>query len=225
MFDLNKLKRPALSFSAAAFILSLMFSTNPARAQDVQSVPDATQIKPPMVKPPMDSAPEAQGSVRSTSRSRKLKRRRRRARNKLTTKREIIDVPIVTGIAGDSADGVDGQSSTKPPKANNGSGAALNKSATSRAPISAGVLNGRAISLPRPAYPPIARAARAKGVVVVEVIIDETGHVMTARAISGHPLLQAAAVQAAWQARFAPTLLSGQPVKVAGTISYNFTLP
>lgn len=222
MFDLNQLKRPAISFSAATFILSLMFCTNPSRAQDVQSAPDATQIKPPMVKPPMDSEPGAQGNVRPTARRRKLKRRRRRAPNKLTTTREIIDVPIV---AGERADGVGGQSSIKPPMANNDRDAALNKPSAPRAPISAGVLNGRAISLPRPTYPPMARAARAKGLVVVQVIVDETGHVMTASAISGHPLLQAAAVQAAWQARFAPTLLSGQPVKVAGTITYNFFLP
>jgi periplasmic protein TonB len=91
-----------------------------------------------------------------------------------------------------------------------------------RAPISGGVLNGKAISLPKPAYPPIARAARASGTVVVQVLIDENGHVVSASAVSGHPLLQAAAVGAARQARFSPTKLSGQPVKVTGVIQYNF---
>lgn len=91
-----------------------------------------------------------------------------------------------------------------------------------RAPISGGVLNGKAISLPKPPYPAIARSARASGTVVVQVTIDESGKVISARAISGHPLLQAAAVQAAYGARFSPTQLSGQPVKVTGTISYNF---
>lgn len=90
------------------------------------------------------------------------------------------------------------------------------------APISGGVLNGKAISLPKPPYPAIARSARAAGTVVVQVTIDESGKVISARAISGHPLLQAAAVQAAYGARFSPTQLSGQPVKVTGTISYNF---
>lgn len=90
------------------------------------------------------------------------------------------------------------------------------------APISGGVLNGKAISLPKPPYPPIAKSARAGGTVVVQVTIDEGGKVISARAISGHPLLQAAAVQAAYGARFSPTQLSGQPVKVTGTISYNF---
>ena len=91
-----------------------------------------------------------------------------------------------------------------------------------RAPISGGVLNGKAISLPKPAYPPIARAAHASGTVVVQVLIDENGSVVSAKAVSGHPLLQAVAVSAARQARFSPTKLSGQPVKVTGVIQYNF---
>ncbi len=91
-----------------------------------------------------------------------------------------------------------------------------------RAPISGGVLNGRAISLPKPAYPPIARQAHASGTVVVQVVIDENGGVISAHAVSGHPLLQAVAVAAARAARFSPTKLSGQPVKVTGVITYNF---
>ena len=90
-----------------------------------------------------------------------------------------------------------------------------------RAPISGGVLNGKAISLPKPSYPPIARQAHASGTVVVQVTIDENGGVISARAVSGHPLLQAVAVQAARGARFSPTKLSGQPVKVTGVITYN----
>lgn len=90
------------------------------------------------------------------------------------------------------------------------------------APISGGVLNGKAISLPKPQYPAIARTARASGQVTVQVTIDENGSVISARAVGGHPLLQAAAVQAARGARFSPTKLSGQPVKVTGVITYNF---
>ena len=91
-----------------------------------------------------------------------------------------------------------------------------------RAPISGGVLNGKAISLPKPPYPAIAKAARASGTVTVQVTIDESGKVISARAVGGHPLLQQAAVQAAYGARFSPTQLSGQPVKVTGVITYNF---
>jgi protein TonB len=91
-----------------------------------------------------------------------------------------------------------------------------------RAPVSGGVLNGKALSLPKPPYPAIARAARASGTVVVQVLIDENGNVVSAQAVSGHPLLTAVAVAAARQARFSPTKLSGQPVKVTGVIQYNF---
>ncbi|HEX3280668.1 MAG TPA: energy transducer TonB, partial [Pyrinomonadaceae bacterium] len=91
-----------------------------------------------------------------------------------------------------------------------------------RAPISGGVLNGKAISLPKPAYPAIARTAHASGTVVVQVLIDENGNVVSAHAVSGHPLLTAVAVAAARGARFSPTKLSGQPVKVTGVITYNF---
>jgi len=88
--------------------------------------------------------------------------------------------------------------------------------------ISGGVLNGKATSLPKPPYPPAARAVRASGAVSVQVLIDEGGSVVSASAVSGHPLLRAAAVQAARGARFSPTMLSGQPVKVSGVITYNF---
>ena len=91
-----------------------------------------------------------------------------------------------------------------------------------RAPISGGVLNGKAINLPKPPYPPIAKQAHASGTVVVQVVIDENGNVISAHAVSGHPLLQAVSVAAARQARFSPTKLSGQPVKVTGVITYNF---
>lgn len=90
------------------------------------------------------------------------------------------------------------------------------------APISGGVLNGKATSLPKPVYPPIAKAARAAGTVSVQVTIDESGKVIAAQPVSGHPLLQSAATQAAQGATFSPTLLSGQPVKITGVIVYNF---
>lgn len=88
--------------------------------------------------------------------------------------------------------------------------------------ISGGVLNGKATRLPQPVYPSVARSAGVKGSVVVQVTVDESGKVTDARAVAGHPLLQAAAVQAARQATFKPTLLSGRPVKVTGTLIFNF---
>lgn len=91
-------------------------------------------------------------------------------------------------------------------------------------PVSGGVLNGKALNLPVPAYPLTARSARQTGVVIVEVVIDVNGKVISARAVSGPMLLQQSAVQAAYQAKFSPTILSGQPVKVVGTINYNFAM-
>jgi protein TonB len=93
---------------------------------------------------------------------------------------------------------------------------------TPHAPISGGVLNGKAVHLVTPPYPAIARSAHASGAVQVQVLIDENGNVISAHAVSGHPLLQAAAVAAARASRFTPTKLSGQPVKVNGVIIYNF---
>lgn len=97
-----------------------------------------------------------------------------------------------------------------------------NGSITTEGAISGGVLNGKAIALPKPAYPAIARAAHASGTVVVQVLIDEDGNVVAAHAVSGHPLLQGASVAAAREARFSPTSLAGQRVKVTGVIQYNF---
>ena len=88
--------------------------------------------------------------------------------------------------------------------------------------INGGVLNGKATTLPMPEYPDIARQAKASGTVTVQVMIDEGGNVISATAVTGHPLLRAAAVKAAREARFLPTRLSGQPVKTNGVIVYNF---
>ena|SRR5947209_8409014 len=90
--------------------------------------------------------------------------------------------------------------------------------------VSGGVLTGKAISKPPPAYPAIAKAARAQGAVVVQITVDESGRVVSASAISGNPLLQQAAVSAVRNWRFSPTMLTGQPVKVTGTVTVNFTL-
>jgi protein TonB len=91
-------------------------------------------------------------------------------------------------------------------------------------PISGGVLNGKAVNLPMPEYPDFARRSRISGVVSVEVVIDEKGKIISAKAVSGPGMLQQAAVSAALRAKFSPTMLSGQAVKVTGVINYNFSL-
>jgi TonB family protein len=89
---------------------------------------------------------------------------------------------------------------------------------------SGGVLQASAVRRVEPVYPPLARAAQVSGSVVVEVTVDETGAVNSARALSGHPLLKDPAVEAASSWTFTPTKLEGNPVKVIGTITFNFEL-
>jgi len=91
-------------------------------------------------------------------------------------------------------------------------------------PVSGGVLNGTAVLLPPPTYPDAAKRMRVQGLVTVDVILDETGKVVAANATAGPTVLRDAAVQAALKARFSPTKLSGQPVKVSGVINYKFAL-
>ena len=90
--------------------------------------------------------------------------------------------------------------------------------------VSKKVLNSEAVSLPKPLYPPLARQIRLQGQVVVQVLIDERGKVISAQTVRGHDLLTLAAKNAALQARFTPTMIGDQPVKVSGVIIYNFVM-
>lgn len=92
------------------------------------------------------------------------------------------------------------------------------------APVQGGSLNGKAIKKVHPVYPPVAKAAGAQGPVNVQIVVNEAGEVISAKAVSGHPLLQQAAVDAAQQWRFTPTKLAGEPVKVSGTVTFAFAL-
>jgi protein TonB len=87
------------------------------------------------------------------------------------------------------------------------------------------VLNSEALVLPRPPYPTLAKQIRLQGTVVIQVLIDESGKVLSAKPVSGHPMLIGDSQRAALQARFSPTTVNGQPVKVSGVITYNFVLP
>lgn len=103
--------------------------------------------------------------------------------------------------------------------------AAFKNVADKLAPVEGGVINGKVISKPQPAYPAEAKRARAEGVVEVEMLIDENGTVLSACARGdAHASLKAASEFAAYNARFTPTLLNGKPVKVRGIITYRFVL-
>ncbi len=84
------------------------------------------------------------------------------------------------------------------------------------------VLNGDAISLPKPSFPQTAVILNLQGSVRVQVTIDEKGNVISAKAADGHPLFRGISEQAARNAKFRPTLLNDAPVKVTGLIVYNF---
>ena len=90
------------------------------------------------------------------------------------------------------------------------------------APVSGGVLNGKALNLAQPLYPEEARSRRVSGKVSVRIVIDESGNVIRACAVSGPPLLMRASESAAYRSKFTPTMLMGSPVRVSGTIFYKF---
>src|SRR5262245_51156716 len=87
------------------------------------------------------------------------------------------------------------------------------------------LINSKALVLPKPPYPPMARQIKLQGTVVIQVLIDETGKVLSAKPVSGHPMLIPESQRAAMQARFSPTTINDVPVKVSGMISYNFQMP
>ena len=98
-------------------------------------------------------------------------------------------------------------------------------SSEEKAPAEGGFLNGKAIDLPKAAYPDEARKSHAGGTVQVQVLVDETGKVVSARASFGPEVLRAAAEKAAMGARFKPMIVDGVAVKVSGILTYDFVEP
>jgi TonB family protein len=90
--------------------------------------------------------------------------------------------------------------------------------------VSGGVMAGQIISKVNPIYPPIARASGVAGIVVLHAVISETGTIQQLNAISGPPMLVAAAMDAVKQWTYQPYLLNGNPVAVETTITVNFSL-
>lgn len=136
-----------------------------------------------------------------------------------------VDGGIKGGVPGGSLDGVPGGSGTgeAPPPPDP---PVKPEPPVQTGPVrrSEGVLRGNAINKITPAYPPIAKQTGVSGDVTVEVLIDENGRVVSARALGGPALLQQTAVAAARGWSFRPTLLNGQAVKVTGAITFRFNL-
>jgi periplasmic protein TonB len=96
--------------------------------------------------------------------------------------------------------------------------------APKRVRISQGVTRGLLIQKIEPPYPPVARAARVQGQVVLAAIISKTGEIQNLVLVSGHPMLVPAAIDAVKRWRYRPFLLNGEPVEVETTIIVTFQL-
>ncbi len=88
---------------------------------------------------------------------------------------------------------------------------------------------GSIIEAAKPVYPPAARMVRAHGTVRVKILVDRRGRVRETCVLEGHPLLRAAAVQAARDTLFKPNFgVSRAFAKgrrfLADELAYNFTL-
>jgi protein TonB len=90
--------------------------------------------------------------------------------------------------------------------------------------VASTILSGKAVNLPQPPYPKIAKDAGIHGSVSIQILVSEEGKVLSAQVVSGSPMLTFAARDAAMRARFTPTILNGQAVKIQGIINYNFVL-
>jgi len=90
-------------------------------------------------------------------------------------------------------------------------------------PVSGGVLNGKALSLPVPLYPQLAVRSRTTGKVEVEVTVDENGKVWVTNS-EGPTLLRKAAEDAARGWSFPPTVVGGRPARLAGYLDFDFKL-
>jgi periplasmic protein TonB len=93
-----------------------------------------------------------------------------------------------------------------------------------RVRVSAGVSQGLLIHQVKPSYPALARQARIQGGVVLQAVIGKDGSIQNLRAVSGHPMLTPAAIDAVKQWRYKPYYLNGEPVEVDTQITVNFTL-
>jgi periplasmic protein TonB len=122
------------------------------------------------------------------------------------------------GVPGGSMGGVIGSVLSSTP-------VAVPKIATpQRVRVSSGVQSGLLIRKVPPTYPPLARAARIQGTVILQAQISKDGNIENLQLISGHPMLAPAAIEAVKQWKYKPYLLNGDPVEVETQVQVNFTL-
>jgi TonB family protein len=116
----------------------------------------------------------------------------------------------------------DAVSSSTPIPAASAASTAADASLDRNAPVELGLLNSIALNLPLPSYPEIARKIGIQGKVMIRVIIDEKGKIISAKGIEGHKMLRSVAEDAALKSKFNPTLVNNQAVQATGIIVYNF---
>lgn len=89
-------------------------------------------------------------------------------------------------------------------------------------PIEEGVLNAKALSMPKAVYSEEAKRLKLKGRVTVRVVVDENGKVTSALAMDGPAPLRQAAEEAARQATFKPMTEGGIVTRMTGVLTYDF---
>jgi hypothetical protein len=89
-------------------------------------------------------------------------------------------------------------------------------------PVDGGPLDSKAISNPKPVLSEEAKRLKLSGRIVVKVLVDENGKVVSAVAQNGPAALREAAEASAHQATFAPMTQDGITVRVSGTLTYDF---
>jgi len=122
---------------------------------------------------------------------------------------------VVGGVPGGSAGGVLGgliTSTAPPPKV----------AAPQKLRVSSGVAIGLLVNRVEPQYPQMAKIAHVQGDVELQATISKTGTIENLRAVSGHPILIQAAMDAVKQWRYKPYLLNGEPVEIETTITVKF---
>jgi TonB family protein len=171
------------------------------------SKPTFTGSEPPVAEPPAKSAPVAASSAAPSPSMAKQEPQERAPAISMPA----VPIELPTIVSPPNSSPVLQGSRTAP--------AAHEPSAPK---ISAGVVPGAVIFKVNPQYPVGARSARAQGAVVMQAVIGTDGTVQQLRAISGHPLLVSAAMEAVKKWRYSPFLLDGKPVEGETNITINF---
>jgi protein TonB len=190
----------------------------PVPKQTTTSTPVANNA--PVVKPPVENKPNPTNETASTTNPPVVEKKSEPVVEKPKTNTETTSAKK-------------NNEQTTPPKKNNEQ-AEANKTAQSKPETKSESSNSTAVNVGslipfatrdyKPTYPPTARMARITGVVVIELVVDEKGDVLSAICKSGPELLRSVALDAAKRWKFRPTTKDGQPAKMSGVLSFNFTL-